>query len=569
MIGRIIHNYRIEELIGEGGMGTVYRAVDTMLGRDVALKMLHPKLLQQSTFLERFKNEAQILAKLNHPNIAILHNFIKDGEDYFMVMEYVEGQDLESLLKDHGNLPSESVIPIVRQALEGIAHAHKKGILHRDIKPANLILTPEGTVKLMDFGIAKLAGGQKLTQVNRLVGTLEYLSPEQIQGQEPSPQSDIYAVGVLLFELLTGKLPFQGNTDYDLMQKIITHKPLKISELDGSISKNLEGIVSKCLNKKPEQRYVSATGVYEELSRISSSRQITIPAKKQVSKIRQTDEKPLTYKETVMVNQSKTAAKPSKLPFKKEFMILGGAAVFALGIFGWGALSDDEKIPEINDDKKVVIIPQKPDGELPKPNPNFNQNTPKPIQPKTEEVEKKPKNEEKKKENNKKQAEKPVESKPVENKYIESKPVETIPTEPVKTPVVENKIVESKSVSSNKSITLGSNRVTIELLDRVQSTQASEGQNVRFRVASSVVVDGVTVIRSGASARGVVTAIKKATLLRKETLEIRVKDVEASNGQWVSLKAATFRETSTASEGVTFTSGQTFIVETGYAKLIF
>jgi serine/threonine protein kinase len=177
MLGRIIHTYRIEELLGEGGMGTVYRAVDTVLGRDVAIKALHPALLRQSAFLERFRSEARVLARLNHPNIAVLHNFIEAGDDLFMVMEYVEGLTLEALLRRRGKLRPEEAVPLIRQALEGLQHAHRRGILHRDLKPANLMLTPEGLVKVMDFGIAKVAGAQRLTQANHLVGTLEYLAP--------------------------------------------------------------------------------------------------------------------------------------------------------------------------------------------------------------------------------------------------------------------------------------------------------------------------------------------------------------------------------------------------------
>jgi serine/threonine protein kinase len=571
MIGRVIHNYRIEELIGEGGMGTVYRAVDTMLGREVALKMLHPKLLQQSTFLDRFKNEAQILAKLNHPNIAILHNFIKDADDYFMVMEYVEGENLENLLKKQGNLAPEAAIPIVKQALEGLSHAHKKGILHRDIKPANLILTKEGTVKLMDFGIAKAIGGQRLTQVNRLVGTLEYLSPEQIQGQEPSPQSDIYAVGVLLFELLTGKLPYQAQTDYDLMQKIISHKPLKISELSANVNKNLENIVSKCLNKKPEQRFTSATGVFEELGKIHSSNTIVIPEKVQTQSIKKTGETPVTFKETVVINNQQSSPKKNQFLIKKEVAILGSAVAIAIGILGWSLLKNDGQTVDDNvkDSTKTEIV----NNNSGLNNSNLNE---------LNEVKKEenkviiPNKEEKEEKNEKKKEDKkPVEKKKIDPQPIETKPVEIKQKEPEKQTIIENKPIENKPIenkpietkNSAKSITLGSNRITIELLEKVQSNSASEGQSVRLRVVGNVTVDGVTVIRSGATARGVVTAVKKATLLRKETLEIRVKDVEATNGQWIPLKAATFRETSTASEGVSFNSGQTFIVETSYSKI--
>jgi len=167
-------------------MGTVYKATDTVLGREVALKMLHTPLINQAQFLERFRKEARILAQLLHPNIAVIYNFIEQNNSHYMVMEYVEGKNLDSLLRQQRVLSYQVVVPVFIQALEGLHHAHKKGIFHRDIKPSNLILTPDGTVKLMDFGIAKMAGEQRMTQVNRVVGTVEFMAPELIQANYPS-----------------------------------------------------------------------------------------------------------------------------------------------------------------------------------------------------------------------------------------------------------------------------------------------------------------------------------------------------------------------------------------------
>src|SRR6218665_3223890 len=162
MIGQKIQNYNVEELLGEGGMGTVYRATDTLLQRSVAIKILHPHLVRDTTFFERFRNEAILSAKLNHSNVAVLYNFLRDRNDNFMVMEFVDGMTLEKLLKQNGRLPLESVLKIMMQTLDGLHHAHEKGILHRDIKPANLMLTRDGIVKLMDFGIARMVGSQRL-----------------------------------------------------------------------------------------------------------------------------------------------------------------------------------------------------------------------------------------------------------------------------------------------------------------------------------------------------------------------------------------------------------------------
>ncbi len=258
MIGQNVQNYTITAYLGEGGMGTVYKASDTMLGREVALKMLHGTLISQPQFLERFKKEARVLAQLLHPNIAVIYNFIGQDNNHFMVMEYVEGNNLDALLRKHKLLPYNIIVPMFLQVLEGLHHAHKKGIFHRDIKPSNLILTPDATVKLMDFGIAKIAGEQRMTQVNRVVGTIEYMAPELIEGKDPSIASDIYATGVTMYEMLTGKLPFEGNTDYTLMQDIMKKKPVSVDKLNAAVPASLSNIVMKALEKKPEHRYHDA-----------------------------------------------------------------------------------------------------------------------------------------------------------------------------------------------------------------------------------------------------------------------------------------------------------------------
>ncbi|HMG67489.1 MAG TPA: serine/threonine-protein kinase, partial [Chitinophagaceae bacterium] len=265
MIGKHVQNYEITSHLGEGGMGTVFRASDSILNRDVALKMLHAPLLQQPLFLERFKKEARVLAQLLHPNIALIYNMIEQDNNHFMVMEYVEGKNLDALVRQYRTLSYKIVVPTIVQALEGLGHAHRKGIYHRDIKPSNLILKSDGTVKLMDFGIAMVAGEQRLTQVNRVVGTVEYIAPEIIQGKEPSVSTDLYAVGVTMYELLTGKLPLEGNSDYNLMQDILKKKPLSVDKMNASVPRALNDIVMKLLEKKPGDRYADARELQQAL----------------------------------------------------------------------------------------------------------------------------------------------------------------------------------------------------------------------------------------------------------------------------------------------------------------
>lgn len=266
MLGATLQNYFIESILGEGGMGRVYKATDTVLGRTVAIKGLNAALTDQPSFLERFQNEAKTLARLNHPNIAVLYNYLQNGNDYYMVMEYVEGINLDELTRKCTTVPYEAVVPMIIQALEGLSHAHHKNVLHRDIKPANLMLTPHGTVKLMDFGIAKVSDHMKLTRMSRVIGTLEFLAPELVEGKEPSVVSDIYAMGVVMYELLTGHLPFEGRSDYVLMQEIVKTPPLMPRHWNHHIPQKLSTIVLKALEKEPERRFESATAFLTALA---------------------------------------------------------------------------------------------------------------------------------------------------------------------------------------------------------------------------------------------------------------------------------------------------------------
>jgi len=265
MIGERIHSYEINAHLGQGGMGNVYRATDTMLGREVALKMLHPQLTVQTQFLERFKKEARVLAQLLHPNIAVIYNFIEQGGNHFMVMEYVEGTSLDELLKKYHSLPAEFVVPVFIQALEGLQHAHRKNIFHRDVKPSNLMITSDGTLKLMDFGIAKVAGEQKMTQVNKIVGTIEFMAPELIEGKDASVASDIYSMGATLYELVSGKLPFESDTDFNLMQAILKKKAIAPDKLNDLVPKKLSDIILKAMDKNPAGRYPDARSFQQAL----------------------------------------------------------------------------------------------------------------------------------------------------------------------------------------------------------------------------------------------------------------------------------------------------------------
>jgi serine/threonine-protein kinase len=266
MIGTVVGNYRITQKIGEGGMGAVFKGIDLMLEREVAIKMLRPELASQPDVVERFRSEAVTLAKLNHPNIATLYSFLRQGNDFFMVMEYVQGAPLDTLIRRNGAMPVERAVTLFCQALEGIGRAHKLGIIHRDIKPANIMLTTEdGSIKVMDFGIARVLGTARMTRQGNIVGTIEYMSPEAIQGQDVDARTDIYSLGILLYEMLTGRLPFISDTEFGIMMAQIQQAPTPPTAIAPHVPLGIEQAIMKALAKRPEARFQSAGAFREAL----------------------------------------------------------------------------------------------------------------------------------------------------------------------------------------------------------------------------------------------------------------------------------------------------------------
>lgn len=258
MIGRIVGNYKIIEKIGEGGMGAVYRGIDLMLERDVAIKVLRSELANQPQVVERFRSEAVTLAKLNHPNIAALYSFFRQGDDFFMVMEYLQGKTLDRVLAERGRIPYREAIPLFCHALEGVGYAHRRGVIHRDIKPANMMLTDEGVLKVMDFGIARVLGTARMTRAGHLIGTIEYMSPEQVRGLETDARSDIYSLGMLLYEILTGRVPFAIENEFELMHAQIERMPTPPRQIVAEIPEPIEEAIMRAIAKDPADRWSSA-----------------------------------------------------------------------------------------------------------------------------------------------------------------------------------------------------------------------------------------------------------------------------------------------------------------------
>jgi serine/threonine-protein kinase len=255
MIGTEIASYRILEKLGQGGMGVVYKAVDTGLDRMVAMKVLNPDLSKNPELVERFRSEARAQANLNHTNLATLYAFMVHQGTAIMVMEFVDGETFAQMIRRRGPIPEVEAIPLFRQALLGIGYAHRAGILHRDIKPSNLMLNKNGLVKVMDFGIAKVMGARGMTRTGTQLGTLAYMSPEQIQNRNVDIRSDVYELGITLYEMLTGHLPFESDSEFQIMQDHVYTPPPPPSKYYPYINKGVENVILKSIEKNSDARF--------------------------------------------------------------------------------------------------------------------------------------------------------------------------------------------------------------------------------------------------------------------------------------------------------------------------
>ena len=256
--------YRLERKLGSGGMADVWLAEDQELGRKVAVKILHERYASDTQFVERFRREATHAAGLSHPNVVSIYDRGETGGSYFIVMEYVEGRTLKELIVTRGPCPVPVAISYVRQVLAALRYAHRNGIVHRDIKPHNVLVDHEGRVKVADFGIAR-AGSSQMTEAGSIIGTAQYLSPEQARGAPVDESSDLYSTGIVLYELLTGKVPFTGETPVEIAMKHLSQVPSAPSELRGEIPRDLDLVVLRALAKEPADRYRSAKDMDRDL----------------------------------------------------------------------------------------------------------------------------------------------------------------------------------------------------------------------------------------------------------------------------------------------------------------
>jgi eukaryotic-like serine/threonine-protein kinase len=279
LIGRVFDNrYEVLRALGSGGMADVYLANDQLLGRQVALKMLSSRYAHDAQFVERFRREASSAAGLNHPNIVQIYDRGEAEGTYYIAMEYLEGRSLKEIILKYAPLSPDLLVSVSVQILEALRFAHRRDVIHRDIKPQNIIIDGDGRVKVTDFGIARAGSAATMTEAGSILGTAHYLSPEQAQGQPVEAASDLYSLGVVMYEMATGKLPFDGDNPVGIAMQHVHERPVAPRTLNSEIPENLEGVILRALGKQPTERYLTAQAMLADLRRVQDGEPVSAPA---------------------------------------------------------------------------------------------------------------------------------------------------------------------------------------------------------------------------------------------------------------------------------------------------
>ncbi len=356
--------YEIQDKIARGGMADVFLARDQLLDRPVALKVLFPELSVDPTFVERFRREAQNAAKLSHPNIVSVYDWGEEGNTYFIVMEYVDGKSLSSILREQGALPVDQVARIGAEVASALSFAHRNGVVHRDVKPGNVLIDDRGSVKVTDFGIARARNTtENLTQTGAVMGTATYFSPEQAQGLEVDQRSDVYSLGVVLYEMATGKPPFQGDNPVTIAYKHVREQPPALREVNKAIPLDLAAVIMEALAKSAPNRYQTAEDLRADLIRFSNGQRVhatalapSSDATRSTPPYRSPEQ---AYAESVRtIPATRVQTPPPRLP--KDNTGLRGPLFFflaLLAVLGIAAIVLFTNNSLTSDEKKPVTIP--------------------------------------------------------------------------------------------------------------------------------------------------------------------------------------------------------------------
>lgn len=331
--------YQIIEELGKGGMGRVYKAHDTKIKEKIALKLINPEIAKDKKTIERFSNELRLARKIRHKNVCGMFDLGEDKGNHYITMEFIPGEDLRSLIRRIGQLPIGKSISIAKQICEGLTEAHRLGVVHRDLKSNNIMIDKEGNVRIMDFGIARSLEAKGITGAGVMIGTPEYMSPEQVEGKEVDQRSDVYSLGIILYEMVTGQVPFEGDTPFTIGMKHKSEMPQNPMELNTQISDNLSRVILRCLEKNKEKRYQSADNVRVELERLEKGLSITdrVEPKK----------KPLTSREiTVQFNLRKLL-----IP------VLVVIVIVAIGLIIWSPWAQKGSAPVPGDNPSIAVLP--------------------------------------------------------------------------------------------------------------------------------------------------------------------------------------------------------------------
>jgi len=323
--------YQIIEELGGGGMGKVYRALDTKVGEEIAVKVIKPEIAADKSTVERFKNELKIARKIIHKSVGRVYDLNEDKGTFYITMEYVRGEDLKAFIRSSGQMAVGTSLRVARQVAEGLAEAHHLGVVHRDLKPSNIMIDRDGNARIMDFGIARLTSAKGITGGNVMIGTPEYMSPEQVEGKEAGPGTDLYSLGIVLFEMLTGRLPFEGETPLSVAVKQKSEPPPDPRKLNPQIPDELNHIILKCLEKSREKRYRSTDELLADLARVEHS----LPTTPHPLPVR----KPLTSKEITV-----------RLPSKRIWIPAAAVLVALAAFLVW------QFIPEKEGAKRAIAV---------------------------------------------------------------------------------------------------------------------------------------------------------------------------------------------------------------------